>query len=446
MPTSRYRPLVAVTAYHLGPGRVSRWPDGGYGVPGSYIDALRIAGARTLLVSPGETNDPSEILEPFDGLVLIGGGDVDPRLYGAEPDLEHNYGVEEDRDELEIGLIHAADRLHIPTLAICRGMQVMNVAFGGTLHQHLPDVPGMLEHGVPVKDTGATHDVRAAPESRLLATAGVDVLSCSSHHHQGVDQLGERLSASGWSEDGLVEAIELQVDDPYVDTWMLGVQWHPEDTAAADRAQQALFDGFVQLAHWRGTVAKPGETEGRTHEYGIVGYDPAWPVMFEREAAAIGAALGDLAVRIEHVGSTSVPGLAAKPVIDIQVSVVSLTPRTPIVDALAGIGYRHQIDPIEAEHEYFSLGYEPDAPRKVHIHVCEVGSTWERRHLAFRDFLRSHSDAAATYESLKRRLAEQHPRDVYTYTDGKTAFITEIETQALPTYRLTDRGPSSLLG
>ena len=239
--------------------------------------------------------------------MLVGGGDVDPWRYGAEPDLEHNYGVEEDRDELEIGLLHAADRLHLPTLAICRGMQVMNVAFGGTLHQHLPDMPGMLEHGVPVDDTIATHDVRAAPESRLLATTGVDVLSCSSHHHQGVDRLGERLAATGWSDDGLVEAIELQVDDPYVDTWMLGVQWHPEDTAAADRAQQALFDGFVLLAHWRGTVAKPGETEGRAREYGIVDYDPAWPAMFEREAAAIGAALGDLAVRIDHVGSTSVP-------------------------------------------------------------------------------------------------------------------------------------------
>jgi gamma-glutamyl-gamma-aminobutyrate hydrolase PuuD/GrpB-like predicted nucleotidyltransferase (UPF0157 family) len=428
---SRYRPLVAVAGYHLGPGRVTRWLDGGYGVPGAYIDALRRAGARILIVSPGETNDPTEILEPFDGLVLIGGGDVDPSRYNAEPDLEHNYGVEEDRDELEIGLLHAADSLHIPTLAICRGMQIMNVAFGGTLHQHLPDMPEMLEHGVPVADTIATHGVTAAPQSLLLATTGVDLLSCSSHHHQGVDRLGERLAATGWSEDGLVEAIELQVDDPYADTWMLGVQWHPEDTAAADPAQQALFDALVELAYWRGTTAKPGGTEGRTHEYRIVEYDPEWPAMFESEAAEIGTALGDLAVRIDHVGSTSVPGLAAKPVIDVQVSVMSLTPRAPIVDALVGLGYRHQIDPIEAEHEYFSLGYEPDTPRKVHIHVCEVGSAWERRHLAFRDFLRSHDDAAATYGSLKRRLAKEHPRDVYTYTDGKTSFITEIEGRAL---------------
>lgn len=271
---SSYRPLIAVAGYHLGPDRVTRWPDGGYGVPGPYVDALRRAGARTLIVSPGETNDPEQILEPFDGLVLIGGGDVDPARYGGAPDTEHNYGVEEDRDELEIGLILAADRMHVPTLAICRGMQVMNVAFGGTLHQHLPDMPGLLEHGVPVADTITTHDVKVAPESRLLATAGVDVLACSSHHHQGVDRLGdrlgERLAATGWSEDGLVEAIELQVEDPYADTWMLGVQWHPEDTAAGDPAQQALFDGLVLLAESRGSRAKPGETQGRRREYDIV--------------------------------------------------------------------------------------------------------------------------------------------------------------------------------
>ena len=245
---SSYRPLIAVAGYHLGPDRVTRWPDGGYGVPGPYIDALRRAGARTLIVSPGEMNDPEEILEPFDGLVLIGGGDVDPARYGAAPDTAHNYGVEEDRDEMEISLLLAADRMRLPTLAICRGMQVMNVAFGGTLHQHLPDMPGLLEHGVPVADTISTHDVMVTPESRLLATTGVDVLVCSSHHHQGVDRVGDRLAATAWSNDGLVEAIELQVDDPHADTWMLGVQWHPEDTAAGDPAQQALFDGLVSLA------------------------------------------------------------------------------------------------------------------------------------------------------------------------------------------------------
>jgi len=429
--STSYRPLVAVVGYHLASDRVTRWPQGGYGVPGPYIDALRRAGARTLIVSPGETNDPVEILEPFDGLVLVGGGDVDPSTYQAEPDLEHNYAVEPDRDELEVSLLLEADRLRMPMLAICRGMQIMNVAFGGSLHQHLPDMSGMLEHGVPVDDTISTHDVTPAPKSRLLATAGMDMLQCSSHHHQGIDQVGERLMETGWSTDGLVEALELIVDDPYEGAWMLGVQWHPEDTAGVDRAQQAIFDGFALVAKWRGTRAKPGEVNGRTREYGLVDYDPAWPSSYEQEVGPIRDALGDAVVRIEHVGSTSVPGLAAKPVIDIQVSVRSLTPRAPIVDRLVATGYQHDIDPIETDHEFLSKGYDDADSRRVHVHLCTAGSEWERRHLAFRDELRRDPDVAGEYAALKRQLAKDHPRDIFSYVDGKTSFIRSVEARAL---------------
>jgi putative glutamine amidotransferase len=238
------RPFVAVPAYHLANDRVARWHDGGYGVPAPYLDGLRRAGARTAIVAPGENADAEEILAPFDALLLVGGGDIDPARYDAVPDSAHNYGVEEDRDAFEIALLHAAHRSRLPTLCICRGMQVMNVAFGGTLHQHLPAMPGLVPHGVPVDDSIALHDVRSAPASRLRDSAGEAPVVCSSHHHQGVDRVGEGLVATGWSSDGLVEAIELGDTDG--SAWMLGIQWHPEETAPHDPAQQALFDTLVR--------------------------------------------------------------------------------------------------------------------------------------------------------------------------------------------------------
>jgi putative glutamine amidotransferase len=139
-------------------------------------------------------------------------------------------------------------------------MQVMNVAYGGTLVQHLPGTPGLLEHGVPVADTQSLHDVRTDPQSRLRATTGAERITCSSHHHQGVDRVGDGLRATGWSKDDLVEAIDLEPDGdpddrPYEAGWMLGVQWHPEDTANRDPSQQMLFDALSDLAQLRGTSA-----------------------------------------------------------------------------------------------------------------------------------------------------------------------------------------------
>ncbi len=425
-----FRPLVAVVAYHLGPDRVSRWPDGGYGVPGPYIAALRRAGARTAIISPGESGAAEEILEPFDGLVLVGGGDIDPARYGATAG-SHVYGVEPERDAFEIELLLAADSMSMPALCICRGMQVMNVAYGGTLHQHLPGEPGLLEHGVPVDNTQSTHDVTPAPGSRLLGTTGVPTLACSSHHHQGIDRVGQGLVATGTSPDGLVEAIERVVDDPERDTWMLGVQWHPEDTADRDAAQQSLFDGLVNLAKWRGSRAAPGQSHGRTRDYGLVPYDEAWPGIFEREAALIREALGELAVRVDHIGSTSVPGLVAKPVVDIQVSVPRLVPRADFVDPLVSLGFSHMVDPIDAQQEYLTKGYDPEADPKVHVHVCGSGSEWERRHLAFRDWLRAHPADAQRYGRLKADLAGRHPNDIHSYVDDKTEFIRSIEALAL---------------
>lgn len=237
------RPDVAVVAYHLRPGRVSLWQVGGYAVPENYVDAVRRAEGRASLVLPGDDRDPPELLDAFDALLLIGGGDIDPTRYGAEPDPTL-YGIEPDRDEFELALLRAADARAFPTLCVCRGMQVMNVAFGGTLIQHLPDDDRFMPHGVPSGGDHIAHEVKLAGGSRIAGAANADVLSCASHHHQGVDAdgLGEGLIATGWSEDGLVEAIELE------DGWMVGAQWHPEETAAADPNQQGLFDALVRRA------------------------------------------------------------------------------------------------------------------------------------------------------------------------------------------------------
>jgi putative glutamine amidotransferase len=429
--TPGYRPLVAVVAYHLAKDRVARWPEGGYGVPGPYLDSLRRAGARAAIIAPGDPGDPKQLLDPFDGLLLVGGGDLDPARYGQPPGPEL-YGLEPDRDEAEIVLLRAADRMALPTLCICRGMQVMNVAFGGTLHQHLPRIPGLIEHGVPLAGTQTLHGVTVEPGTRLSATtkAGGPLL-CLSHHHQGVDRLGEGLEATGRSDDGLVEAIERIVDDPEDPSaaWMLGVQWHPEETAAEDPVQQALFDGLALLARVRGSRAKPDEAAGRTRDYGIVEPDAAWPARFDAESIRVMDALpADLVSRIDHVGSTAVPGLRAKPTVDIQLSVTSMAPRSAYVDPLRALGYVWAIDPIDDEHEYFSL--DAGGERTFQIHVCLAGGAWEHRHLLFRDWLRTHSEDAAAYADLKARLAAAHPRDVYAYVDGKTTFIRSIEERA----------------
>lgn len=264
MTDDRYRPLIAVIAYHLAEDRVARWPEGGYGVPKYYLDALRRAGARSAILPPGEEGTPAEILEPFDGLLLVGGGDIDPSRYGGGPN-EHLYAIEPDRDEFEMALLRAADRKAMPTLCICRGMQMMNVAFGGSLHQHLPDVPGMQVHGVPLDESQTIHEVKPEPRSRLAAVTKSPSLDCLSHHHQGIDRLGDGLLVTGRTEDGLIEAIERVVPDQQ-DTnapWMLGVQWHPEETAEHDPAQQSLFDALSSLAQQDSSRATPG-TSGAT--------------------------------------------------------------------------------------------------------------------------------------------------------------------------------------
>jgi putative glutamine amidotransferase len=234
--------LIGVIAYGLSPGRVEGWRSGAAAVPSPYLECLRRGGTRPVLITAPDEGTPGESLEPFDGLVLIGGGDIDPSRYGQTQHPEA-YGVDRDRDALEVDLLLEADRNEMPVLGICRGLQVVNVAFGGTLHQHLPDVPGLDRHRAP--SSGLMHEVKVNESSRLHAACGQSALEASSWHHQGIDRLGEGLVPVAWSGDGLVEAIERP------DGWVVAVQWHPEETAATDPAQQALFDAFARQARGR---------------------------------------------------------------------------------------------------------------------------------------------------------------------------------------------------
>lgn len=237
-------PLVAVPASHLVQGRVEGWGGGAYAVGERYVAALRRAGARPVLL-PGPELDPSpELLAPFAGVMLAGGGDVDPRHYASWRD-DRVYGVEPERDELEMAMVKAGVEAGIPILAICRGAQIVNVAFGGSLHQHLPGALGRGAHGDPTSGVLVTHGVQVADGSRLAAAVGTDRLgACTSIHHQGIERVGEGLVPVGWSDDGLVEALE-PVD---TDAWLVAVQWHPEVTAATDGTQQALFNAFTREA------------------------------------------------------------------------------------------------------------------------------------------------------------------------------------------------------
>jgi putative glutamine amidotransferase len=247
-------PLVAIPTYHLGPGKVGNW-EGAYALPEPYVAAVVAAGARVAMLPPAQPGAAQELLERVDGLLLAGGGDIEPARYGGG-DHPAQYGTDPARDELELELATAAVRLGVPTLGICRGVQLLNVAFGGTLVQHLPDCDGLLEHRNEAKQ--AMHDVQVAPGSRLAAALGQGTARCLSHHHQGLDRLGDGFRAVAWAPDGLVEGIERDQG------WTVGVLWHPESTAAADPVQRRLLGSFVAessrrgQAVWRATAEPVG--------------------------------------------------------------------------------------------------------------------------------------------------------------------------------------------
>jgi putative glutamine amidotransferase len=231
--------LVAVTGRRMG-RKVERWPHPFATVsPRAYLDAVDRAGARGIVIDP--YGEPGGLLERVDALVLSGGPDLDPATFGqvAHP---KTYGVDRGVDDFEIPLVHEAIERGIPTLAICRGVQVLNVALGGSLYQHIPDDPGTEPHGRPGEPNGGRlHDVTIDADSRLAKVMGATTVTASCHHHQAIDKVGDGLHVVARAADGIIEALER--DHP--EQWLLAVQWHPEDTAATDPAQQNLFDTLV---------------------------------------------------------------------------------------------------------------------------------------------------------------------------------------------------------
>ncbi len=224
--------LVGITTYP--PNSTARFE-----LPEEYVAAVRRAGAIPVLIAPGEAQI-DELLARLDGVVLAGGGDIDPARWGGEahPTIEF---VDPARDDLELALAERVLDEGIPTLAICRGLQVVNTARGGTLHVHLPDaVPTDEPHRLEPK-WSHTHRVTVDADSLVARTMGTETVEPACWHHQAIDRPGIGLTVTARSPDGVIEAVEL-AGHP----WLVAVQWHPEMTAADDAAQQRLFDGLVE--------------------------------------------------------------------------------------------------------------------------------------------------------------------------------------------------------
>jgi putative glutamine amidotransferase len=228
------RPVIGITTYAEPSVRWGVWDIPAAVVPLAYVDAIERAGGRPLLVPPSE-DGLEETLAAVDGLLFSGGSDIDPDEYGHEAHRE-TVGVRSDRDRGELALLRAALERDVPVLAVCRGSQVLNVARGGDLVQHLPDVVGDEKHK-HTPGVFADHEVDVKPESRVGSLLG-DRAPVKSHHHQGFGRLGDGLIETAWAEDGTVEALE----DP-ARRFAVGVLWHPEEGEDA-----ALFEALVAEA------------------------------------------------------------------------------------------------------------------------------------------------------------------------------------------------------
>jgi len=234
-------PVIGLTTYRQR-AQSGVWDVEAGFLPAVYLDGVTSSGGIAVLLPPQpvDAGVADRVLDTLDGLIITGGRDIEPRAYGHDrhPETDEPAG---DRDAWEFALLAAAMHRHTPLLGICRGAQVLNVALGGTLHQHLPDVIGRSHRrGEAVFDTSA---VRTVPGTRLAGMVGASVqVQC--YHHQAIDRLGEGLVVSATDADDVVEAVELPGED-----FVVAVQWHPEETPADRR----LFDGLIDAARVKGS-------------------------------------------------------------------------------------------------------------------------------------------------------------------------------------------------
>lgn len=227
------RPLVAVPAMRS--PRVAGLRRAGLVMAERIAECVLRAGGEPLVLSPADPREAASRLAAFDAVLVPGGRDVDPAQYGDGQRLASTDEPDVEQDEADLAVVRAVVDLELPALLVCRGLQVLNVALGGTLVQHLDDPEGLHRN--------AFHDVELEAGSRARAVLGDGRVRVSSYHHQAVDRIGLGLRATGRADDGVVEVLE------HVRAPLLAVQWHPEDDAHENPQQQALFDVLVEDAH-----------------------------------------------------------------------------------------------------------------------------------------------------------------------------------------------------
>jgi gamma-glutamyl-gamma-aminobutyrate hydrolase PuuD len=248
---------------------IGQWRSGYLRFPLTYAHAIRSAGGEAKVLSTFDPAPGDEItqdyelltgLDPLDpsvldgaqGLVMPGGGDIDPAWYGCERH-PRTHNVNHRRDRFELTLLEEALARDIPVLAICHGMQLLNVHFGGTLDQHLADDPRRLDHDRDRPRAEPAHSIRIEPGTLLEEILGKDP-QVNSHHHQGLQRVADELVEVAWAEDGVLEAVVVPSH-----AWVVGVQWHPEAMAPVDQGERALFEAFVDATRGVATAESSSE-------------------------------------------------------------------------------------------------------------------------------------------------------------------------------------------